>query len=225
MATVKRGSVQINYDLGNVTDRVADEMAEIIQRVSFDYPNDCFYNLAYPSVKFELTKFPDGSGYQLTKVLRNFADPYIQFIKKAYHALNRKYKESMVFLDSKGKVTLNYSDDKYAGILLRNHLFSIVLIPVVTVVVLSLLGRWMPSAGDQSFWGKVLREVIPVVVGLPISFVAFKLQPMIPVTKILSCALIVVTVFLFYLFTGSGLVGSLILLGIFILQSIQNSLT
>ena len=225
MATVKRGSVQINYDSSNVADVVADEMAEIIQKVSFDYPNDSFYNLAYPSVKFELTKLPDGSGYQLTNSLRNLADPYIQFIKRAYHALNRKYKVSMVFMDSKGKVTLNYSDDKYLGILLRNHMFSTVLIPVVTVVCLSLLGRWMPSAGDESFWGRVLREVIPVVVGLPISFVAFKLQPMIPATKVMSCALIFITVFLFYLFSGSGLVGSLILLAIFILQSIQNNLT
>ncbi len=226
MAIAKRGSVMAIYNPSNVADSVADDMVQIIQQISYGYPNDLFYNLAYPKLEFYLTKLNDEIGYQIT--LNGFghvSDPALKFTKEMYHALNNKYNVSIIFLDSKHRVTLDYSDDKFLGVILQNHLFSFILIPIIVVATLSLCNHWMSSVSDQTFWGKLLRELIPVFVGYPLSFVAFKLQPMIPLTKILSWILILVSVFLFYLFTGSGLVGSLILLGIFILKSINSSLS
>ena len=226
MATVKRGSVIAFYNPSNVVDSVADDMVQIIQKISFDYPNNMFYNLAYPKLEFDLTKLNDEIGYQITlNGYGHVSDPYLKFAKEMYHALNKKYKVSILFLDSNHRVTLDYSDDKFLGVILQNHLFSFILIPIIAIATLSLLSRWMSSVSDHTFWGKLLLELLPAVVGYPLSFVAFKLQPMIPLSKILSWVLILFTFFLFYFFTGRGLVGSLILLGLVILNSIQSSLS
>ena len=226
MAIARNGYVIAIYNPSNVADSVANDIVQIIDKISYGYPKDGFYNLAYPKLEFDLTKLNDEIGYQITlNGYGHVPDPYLKFTKEMYHALNEKYRVSILFLDSKHRVTLDYSDDKFWGVILKNHFFSFILIPIVVVAALSLCNHLIPSVSDQNFWGKFLRELIPAIVGYSISFVAFKLQPMIPLTKILSWILILVTVFLFYLFSGSGLVGALILLGLFILKSIQSSVS
>lgn len=226
MAIAQRGSINCYYSPDSVSDSVANEVVEAIQHISFSYPRDGFYNLAYPKLDLNLTRLNDELGYQIT--LNGFGhvpDPYLKFTKELYHSLNKKYKTSIVFLDSNHNVTLDYSDNKYWKTLFQNHIISFIILPIVVIAMLA-LGRHLVSLiNNESVVGKALLEIIPLIVGYPISFIAFKTQPMIPATKVISCIIIIISVFSFYLFTGSGLIGSLILLAIFALQSIQSSLT
>ena len=134
---------------------------------------------------------------------------------------------SIVFVDSKGKKTLEYSKAGYWRTLLLNHCISFLILPFVTIGMLYLgnyLATLLSNGNDAGFFVKFARELLPTLVGFPISLVAFKLQPMILPTKVISSIIILASTFLFFFFTGNGLVGSLILLAIFVLQSIQSSL-
>ena len=226
MAIAQRGSINCCYSPNSVEDSVANEVVEVIQQISFSYPRDGFYNLAYPKLDLNLTKLSNELGYQIT--LNGFGhvpDPYLKFTKELYHSLNKKYKTSIVFLDSNHNITLDYSDNKYWKTLLQNHIISFILLPIVVIAMLA-LGRYLVSLiNNDNFISKSLLELIPFIVGYPISLIAFKTQPMIPATKVISCIIVLISVFVFYLFSGNGLIGSLILLAVFILQSVQNSLT
>ena len=70
----------------------------------------------------------------------------------------------------------------------------------------------------------ILENAIYPLIGYPISVLAFKVQPMITITKIINFLIVLLTTFGYYLFTGNGLIGALILLVLFILRSIQNSI-
>jgi hypothetical protein len=78
---------------------------------------------------------------------------------------------------------------------------------------------------NKDILNSILENAIYPLIGYPISVLAFKVQPMITITKIANCLVILLTTFSFYLFTGNGLIGALILLTIFILRSIQSSIS
>ncbi len=228
MPTAKQGNIEANYRSDEVDDAVAQDILQTVFGVSCFYPKDLFYNLAYPSLRFDVSRRSDGRGYQMT--LKGYgwvADPYLKFTKEVYESVNKRYPVSIVFLDSKGKKTLEYSKAGYWRTLLLNHCISFLILPFATIGMLYLgnyLATLLSNGNDTGFFVKFARELLPTLIGFPISLVAFKLQPMILPTKVMSSIIILASTFLFYFFTGNGLVGSLILLAIFVLQSIQSSL-
>jgi hypothetical protein len=228
MPTAKQGNIEANYRSDEVDDAVIQDILETVFGVSCFYPKDLFYNLAYPNLRFDVSRRSDGRGYQMT--LKGYgwvADPYLKFTKEVYESLNKRYPVSIVFLDSKGKKTLEYSKAGYWRTLLLNHCISFLILPFVTIGMLYLgnyLATLLSNGNDTGFFVKFARELLPTLIGFPISLVAFKLQPMILPTKVMSSIIILASTFLFYFFTGNGLVGSLILLALFVLQSIQSSL-
>ena len=227
MAIAQKGHIQANYNPRNVEEAVAKDIVDTVFGISVGYPRDFFYNLAYPSLDFDLSKRNDELGYQMT--LHGFgsvADPYLEFTKEMYEALRKKYRISIVFLTKSGELTFEYSKRNYWIAMLKNNLFLIILTPLVVMLMLWLNNKLapLPIFASEGFFGKFLKELLPVVIGYPITLVAFKLQPKTLLTKIFSWALVLISVFVFYLCTGSGLVGSLILLGLFVLQAIQGML-
>ena len=228
MPTAKQGNIEANYRSEEVEVSVVQDILQTVFGVSCFYPKDLFYNLAYPSLRFDVSRRSNGRGYQMT--LKGYgwvADPYLKFTKEVYESLNKRYPVSIVFLDSKGKKTLEYSKAGYWRTLLLNHCISFFILPFVTIGMLYLgnyLATVLSNGNDTGFFVKFARELLPTLIGFPISLVAFKLQPMILPTKVMSSIIILASTFLFYFFTGNGLVGSLILLAIFVLQSIQSSL-
>ena len=228
MPTAKQGNIEANYRSEEVDVSVVQDILQTVFGVSCFYPKDLFYNLAYPSLRFDVSRRSDGRGYQMT--LKGYgwvADPYLKFTKEVYESLNKRYPVSIVFLDSKGKKTLEYSKAGYWRTLLLNHCISFFILPFVTIGMLYLgnyLATLLSNGNDTGFFVKFARELLPTLIGFPISLVAFKLQPMILPTKVMSFIIILASTFLFFFFTGNGLVGSLILLAIFVLQSIQSSL-
>lgn len=228
MPTAKQGNIEANYRSEEVDVSVVQDILQTVFGVSCFYPKDLFYNLAYPSLRFDVSRRSDGRGYQMT--LKGYgwvADPYLKFTKEVYESLNKRYPVSIVFLDSKGKKTLEYSKAGYWRTLLLNHCISFFILPFVTIGMLYLgnyLATLLSNGNDTGFFVKFARELLPTLIGFPISLVAFKLQPMILPTKVMSSIIILASTFLFYFFTGNGLVGSLILLALFVLQSIQSSL-
>lgn len=228
MPTAQKCNIEANYRSEEVDDAVVQDILQTVFGVSCFYPKDLFYNLAYPSLRFDVSRRSDGRGYQMT--LKGYgwvADPYLKFTKEVYESLNKRYPVSIVFLDSKGKKTLEYSKAGYWRTLLLNHCISFLILPFVTIGMLYLgnyLATLLSNGNDTGFFVKFARELLPTLIGFPISLVAFKLQPMILPTKVISSIIILASTFLFYFFTGNGLVGSLILLAIFVLQSIQSSL-
>ena len=228
MPTAQKCNIEANYRSEEVDVSVVQDILQTVFWVSCFYPKDLFYNLAYPSLRFDVSRRSDGRGYQMT--LKGYgwvADPYLKFTKEVYESLNKRYPVSIVFLDSKGKKTLEYSKAGYWRTLLLNHCISFFILPFVTIGMLYLgnyLATLLSNGNDTGFFVKFARELLPTLIGFPISLVAFKLQPMILPTKVMSSIIILASTFLFYFFTGNGLVGSLILLAIFVLQSIQSSL-
>ena len=228
MPTAKQGNIEANYRSEEVDVSVVQDILQTVFGVSCFYTKDLFYNLAYPSLRFDVSRRSDGRGYQMT--LKGYgwvADPYLKFTKEVYESLNKRYPVSIVFLDSKGKKTLEYSKAGYWRTLLLNHCISFFILPFVTIGMLYLgnyLATVLSNGNDTGFFVKFARELLPTLIGFPISLVAFKLQPMILPTKVMSSIIILASTFLFYFFTGNGLVGSLILLALFVLQSIQSSL-
>ena len=228
MPIVNYGRINVDYSPNNVGDAVAKDIADIFQRISYHYPDDFFYNLAYPNLSFELTKINDEIGYQITfHGITNIADPYLEFIRKAHKELQKKYKISMVFLDSSGKLAFQYTGKNYWSTLLKYNSLLFLMIPPVVVFSLwlsnylfSLLSSVISNETVMSF----INDILPAIVCYPITIIAIKSSPKIPATYIISCLIVLITVFLFYLFTGNGLIGSLILLVAFILKSIQDSL-
>lgn len=228
MPTAQKCNIEAYYRSEEVDVSVVQDILQTVFGVSCFYPKDLFYNLAYPSLRFDVSRRSDGRGFQMT--LKGYgwvADPYLKFTKEVYESLNKRYPVSIVFLDSKGKKTLEYSKAGYWRTLLLNHCISFLILPFVTIGMLYLgnyLATLLSNGNDTGFFVKFARELLPTLIGFPISLVAFKLQPMILPTKVMSSIIILASTFLFYFFTGNGLVGSLILLAIFVLQSIQSSL-
>lgn len=227
MKSITYGNITANYS-DNIDESTANDIVQIVSNSLISYPNDLFYNLGYPSLTFDLTKYNDEIGYQISlKGYRSVSDTYIECTKSIYDSLQKKYKVSIVFLDSEGKITLQYSKRGYWLSMLKNNLFKLILLPVVIIgalMLLNYLSAKLPLTIGNETVLKILQEVIPGIIGLLVSIVAFKAQPMTVITKIITYFIIIMTVFLYYIFTGNGLWSSLILLVLFILQSIQNSL-
>lgn len=227
MKSITFGSITASYS-DNIEESTANEIVQIIWQSLISYPEDLFYNIAYPSLHFDLTKYNDEIGYQITlKGYRSVSDTYLDCTKSIYNSLKKKYKVSIVFLDREGKTTLQYSKRGYWLTMLKNNLFKLILLPSVIIgalMLLSYLSTKLPSAIENETVLKILQEALPGIIGLLVSIVAFKAQPMTVTTKIITCIIIITTVFLYYIFTGNGLWSSLILLALFILQSIQSSL-
>jgi hypothetical protein len=230
MAIEKCGSISVNYNPNNVDSEVAKDMVQIAFQESIYYPNDSFYNIAFPSLSFDLLKYNEDIGYKIT-IGRNYCfvpDPYLEYTKNLYNALDKKYKVSIVFHNSKGENVFTYSKRNYWVALLKNNILLIILLPIV--IVLSLLfGNYLTNLVSSNVQNQtllnIIQELLPSIIGLPISVIAFKAVPMITITKVINGVIILLTVFSFYLFTGNGLAGSLILLALFILGSIKNALT
>jgi hypothetical protein len=230
MQIAKYGNISAHYHFGNVEDVIAQDIAKIIFNYSIYYPRDIYYNMSYPDLHFELTKYNDEIGYQITFVGYGWVcDSYLQFTKRIYKALRKKYMISIVFLDNTGNITLEYSNRNYWITLLKNNLLLYLLLPPVTVI-LFLLGNYLTSLFSTLIKNKYILEAIMdnavyPLIGYPISILAFKINPMITITRIINYMMILVTVFAFYLFTGNGLIGALILLVVFILKSIETSIS
>lgn len=227
MKSITNGSITANYS-DNIDESIANDIVQIIQKSLISYPNDLFYNLGYPSLSFDLTKFNDEIGYQIAlKGYRSVSDTYLECTKSIYDSLQKKYKVSIVFLDPNGKTTLQYSKRGYWLTMLENNLFKLILLPCMIIgalMLLNYLSTKLPSTIGNETILQILQEALPGAIGFLVSVVAFKAQPMTVITKIITCFIIITTVFLYYIFTGNGLWSSLILLILFILKSIQNSL-
>ena len=129
------GNISASYNSGNVEDNIAIDIAEIIFRNSSNHP-DCFYNMAYPILQFELIK--NNKGYQLSFVgYRWVADTYLQYTRHIYKALQKKYPVSIVFIDSERNITLEYSNKNYWKTLIKNNFIIYLILP--PLIILSLL--------------------------------------------------------------------------------------
>lgn len=222
MPFARQGRINVNYSPNNVGDAVAKDIEDTFRRISYHYPDTTF------DLSFDLTKINDDIGYQITfHGITHIPDPCLEFIRSVYRELQKKYRVSIVFMDSKGKIVYQYSNKNYWGYLLKTNSLNFLIIPPIVVFslwlgnyLISLLSSIISNETVMSF----INEILPAAVGYPISLVAIKSSPKIPFTYIISCLIVLITVFLFYLFTGNGLIGSLLLMVIFILKTIQNSL-
>ena len=229
MSFAKAGSITVNYNPDSVDTSIARDVVDTFNHVSLYYPNDIFFNLACPSLNFDLMKRNDEIGYQITFYDYNsLADTYLQFIKRVYKELQKKYKISIIFLGTKGNITFEYSKKNYWKALFKNNIIPILLIPPTVVFTLwlgNLILSWLSSVIKNEFVLNWVCEMLPLLIGYPVTIIAFKSMPLIPITKIINFVVVIISVFAYYFFTGNGLIGSCILMAICILQSIQNTLT
>jgi hypothetical protein len=225
----KYGNISAYYHFWDVEDDIAQDITETIFRNSSDC-RDSFINMAYPELHFELTKYNDKRGYQIAFVGYGWvSDTNLQFTRRIYEVLQKKYTISIVFLDNKRNITFEYSNKNYWKTLLKNNFILYLILPPV-IILLFFLGNYLTSLlatiiKNNDVLDTILENAIYPLIGYPISVLAFKIQPMITITKIANCLVVLLTTFAFYLFTGNGLIGALILLVIFILRSIQSSIS
>ena len=221
------GNISASYNSGNVEDKIAIDIAEIVFRNTSNHP-DSFYNMAYPKLQFELIK--DNKGYQLSFVgYRWVADTYLQYTRHIYKALQKKYSVSIVFIDSERNITLEYSNKNYWKTLLKNNFIIYLILPPLIILLFS-LSNYLTSLlskliTNRNVLDSILENALYPLICYPISVLAFKIQPMITITKIATWLVILFTTFGFYLYSGNGLIGALILLVLFILRSIQRSIS
>jgi len=225
----KYGNISAHYHFGNVEENIAMDIAETIFKNS-SHCQDFYHNMAYPELHFELTKYNDEIGYQISFVGYGWvSDAYLQFTRRIYKALQNKYRIAIVFLDKKGNVTLEYSDKIYWKTLLKNNFIMYLLLPPIITLLLSLSNYVVfllsTIIKNKDILDPILENAIYPLISYPISVLTFKVQPMITITKIANYLVILLTTFAFYFFTGNGLFGALILLAIFILKSIQLSIS
>lgn len=224
MPTYKRGNILVNYP-AIVEDEVAKDCVESIFQLACDFS----YSTNIPSICFDITKFNDEIGYQITLYCHRFvSDPELKFTKEVYNKLREKYRISIVILDKQGKLAFSYSSRNYWLALLKNNIITLVLLPIVVVLMFWLGNRlsvFLTSRCHNESIIRIIKEVLPALIGFPISLIGFKIQPMIPLTKAINGFIVCLSVFIYYLCTGNGLTGSLILLALFVLNTIQNSLT
>ena len=100
MPTAKQGNIEAK----EVDVSVVQDILQTVFGVSCFYPKDLFYNLAYPSLRFDVSRRSDGRGYQMT--LKGYgwvADPYLKFTKEVYESLNKRYPVSIVSSIPKGR--------------------------------------------------------------------------------------------------------------------------
>ena len=223
MPTYKRGNIIANYSR-----IVEDEVAKDFVESFFQLACNCYCNSTIPTIYFDITKFNDEIGYQITlHGYRSVFDPDLKFTKEVYNELRKKYSISIVFLDKQGKLTFSYSNRNYWLALLKNNIFTLVLLPIIVVLMFWLGNRlsvFLTSRCHSESMVRIIKEVLPALIGFPISLIAFKIQPMIPITKAVNGLIVCLSVFLYYFCTGNGLTGSLILLALFVLNTIKESL-
>lgn len=229
MTTESYANISVNYNPDNVDSNVANDIVQIAAKNWLSYPDDFFYNMAYPKLSFNLIKYNEDIGYKIVfNGYKWVSDVYLQQTKSFYAELKKKYKVSIVFLDTNGKTTLEYSDRSYWLTLLKNNLIIMILLPIVMTLSLAagnyLSESVLPKISNQTLM-KIFQELLPSIIGLPVSIIAFKIQPMITFTKTINYTILLITAFAFYMFTGCGLTGSLILLAIFVLRTIQESVS
>lgn len=230
MATEQSGTLLVDYNPQYVNPVLAKDIVNIADHITLTYPKDFFYNIAYPHETFYLTKnyYHTETEYTITfQGYSNINDPYLEFTKSFDKALKKKhYYVSIVFLDKKGRTTFKYSNRNYWIGLLKNNIFTLILLPIIVILTLK-LGNYLSDLAIEKIQRprllNAIQQLMPLI-GFPITLVAFKIKPMIKFTMVINSFVVLLTVFLFYFCSGNGLVGSLVLLVLFVLNSIQNSL-
>lgn len=218
MATANKLDITANFSPSNVDERIANDIVDTIAKVSFPSPK----------LFFELTKINDEIGYQITFHGDGWiSDKLLEFTKKMYLKLSKKYRINILFLDEKGKVALKYSNENYYKTLLKFHSKEYILLPFVVFgcfFLCHIFIKLISYLTNSDFFVNLAGELAPFIC-YPISILAFGVQPPIMFTRIISYLIILSSAFAYYLFTGNGLWGSLILLVVFILNSVKESLT
>lgn len=225
MAIEKCGEVTAYYSAGNVDNYVVKDIVNTVRSVSLGLLDSI--NSPAPRVTFDLNKFNDELGYQITfKTQSPISDHQLLLIKHIYNALRLKYKISIVVIDN-SKELFSFSNNNYQKALLKNNLMIYLLLPPVVMLTFAishfLLDLLRSLFNSETLIGFISDNFIPLL-GYPLSILAFGLKPMIFSTKAISYIIILLSAFSYYFITGNGLYGSLLLLILFILNSIKNSL-
>lgn len=218
------GNISASYNPKNIEDKIAIDIAQIIFRYS-SYSPKSFYNKTCPKLLFELIK--DNKGYQLLFVGYSYIpDTLLQYTKHIYKALQKQYSVSIVFVDDQRNITLEYSNRNYWKTLLKNNFVIYLLLPPLVFISLficyylnNLLSRLITNS---NIFDPVLENYLYPLICYPYYVLAFHINPMITITKIISLFIILLTAFGFYFYIGNGLIGALLLLLVFILKIIIN---
>lgn len=226
MAIEKSGEVTAFYSAGNIDVYVVKDIVNTVRSVSLGLLDSI--NGPAPRVVFELIKFNNELGYQITFNTNSpITDHQLLLTKNIYNTLRNKYKISIVIIDESGK-EFNFTNDNYRKAILKNNIFIYLLLPPVVMLTFAishfLLDLLRSLFNSETLIGFISDNFIPLL-GYPLSILAFGLKPMIFSTKVISYIIILLSAFAYYFITGNGLYGSLILLVIFILNSIKNSIS
>ena len=225
MEIEKYNSVTAFYYADNVEKYVVKDIVNTVYSASIGLLDSI--NSPTPRVSFNLGKFNDELGYQITFDIRgSLSDHQLLLIKRIYNALRKKYKISIVVNSNNGE-EFKYTNKNYWIALLKNNLPIYLLLPIVVMVTFAIsnfiFGLFKSFIKSETIRNIISDTFIPLL-GYPLSIFAFVIKPMIFSTKFISCVIILLSAFAFYLITGNGLYGSFLLLVLYILKSIQDSL-
>ena len=224
MAAIKIGSVTVYYSPPRTETKIEKDIATIFdQAIDFDIVN----GPRFRNVNFELMKRSDEIGYQITFFDISVFDEFLDYIRIVKKKLQKKYKISIVFLSINGEAT-EFSSKYYWTSLFMSIFLRLLAIPPVVVFCFwigSLISSWLSSVIGNEIVMNIINELLPLITCYPIGVMSIAIMPNILKVRVLSLSIVLITAFLYYFFTGNGLIGSCLLLLAFILKSIQNSLT
>ena len=224
MAAIKTGSITVYYSPPRTETSVAQDIAETFDRVQ---GFDIVYGPRFRNVRFELMKRSNEIGYQITFFDISIFDEFLDYIRDVKKELQKKYKISIVFLSIDGKAT-EFSNKHYWKSLFMSIITRLLAIPPVVIFCFwigGLISSWLSSVIGNEIVMNIINELLPLITCYPIGVMSIAIMPNILKVRVLSLSIVLITAFLYYFFTGNGLIGSCLLLLAFILKSIQNSLT
>lgn len=231
----KVGSVTAYYNFGDISNEEVKCITELVYHEASGAAlvNQSLSNISVikiPEYNFHLSK--KNGKYQLDfyDIFSHLQDYELQLVRDIYKRLSKdKYPSTICFYNKNSKkLVYEYSDRSFWLSLLQNNavLNSWIIIFLVPALYLADLTTsfLLDHISQTDVVMNIRQYIVDPLLGYPASIIGTKLWHTIWKTRLMTTIVVLLTVFLYNYITGNTLVGSLILLGVFILEQIRERL-
>lgn len=232
----KDGNVSAYYHFWEIEEEMVKKITKIVHDELFSaiLVNSSPFDISLikiPKCEFLLCKKSNYYYLDFYVIGSNAYDDRLEFARNLHRHLNKEnYPSKISFYNSKtNEIIFEYSNRTFWLLLLRNSAYLnlwVVLFLIAGLFISDLIFPFLDKFIDNKLILTIIQDnLISPLIGYPISVIAFKIWPMIWKTRFITEIIILLTVYGYNLYTGHGYIGSVILLCMFLLQQIRDSIT
>ncbi len=232
----KEGTVSAYYHFWEIEDVVVKQITKTVndELYSAVLANSSIFDISIidiPECQFLLSKKGNYFHLDFYVIGCNADDARLEFARNLQRHLNKEnYPSKITFYNNKTKEKIfEYSKRTYWSLLLRNSAYTnlyVVIFLIIGLFLSNLIFHFLDKYIDnKNILSLIQDNLVSPLLGYPVSVIAFKIWPTIWKTRLITEMVILITVFGYNMFTGYGFIGSLILLGVFLLQQIRDTIT